>query len=316
MQQDKPELKIIDRSIARMKSHVIDGDKIDWAQWMKPSECARIIPAETLAEEVKRSMFVPQVQQGLVLPWAKTNSKVLLQSGKLAVWTGWSHHGKSLMLKQIMLHAIENSERVLIASMEEDVRDIFRDMAEMFCDGDPTPRGVDEFLKLISGKLWLYDQSGVVDANRMLAVIYYAAEKFKITQAVIDSLMMLAVSRDDYDAQSKFVGALKSCAKDTQATIHLVAHMRKREGVIGDSKPGSPHDIAGGHEIASKADYIFNVWRDKKPESTQCLLGVEKQRGRINFIGKFSLQYDPKKRKFVDTIVSQVETKGTYHDEF
>ena len=278
---------------------------IDWAQWLHPADKWRVIPAELMGEECKARMLLGgEYRSGLRLPWLNLDGKVLIRPGKLAVWTGWSHHGKSQMLKQLMLSAIGQGEKVLICSMEDDIEDVWRDLAIMYTGGsNPTPRALDEFIEFIAGNLWLYDQHGIVDENRMQALLRYASAELKTTQAVVDSLMMLRVNRDDYDAQSRFVGELKSVAKDTAQTIHLVAHMRKRDGKTGDDQPGHVHDIAGGHEIASKADYVFNVWRDKARKDLSfpsCLLGVEKQRGQINWLGRVGLDFLPGSRQFVD----------------
>ena len=295
---------LVDKAIERL-NQTLNGEAIDWKKWLKPSDVARIIPAESLAEQVKAQMLLGRErEEGLKLPWDKLDGKVLIKAGKVAIWTGWSHHGKSQMLKQLMLHAIGQGEKVLIASMEEEVKEVWQDLAIIFAGNDnPTVRIIDEFVSFITGNLWLYDQQGVVDANRMQAVLRYVGSELKTTQAVIDSLMMLGVDRDDYDAQSRFVGELKSIAKDTRQTIHLVAHMRKRDGKTGDEQPGHVHDIAGGHEIASKADYVFNVWRDKTrkdDKAPECVLSVEKQRGRINWLGRIGLNYHKQSTQFIE----------------
>lgn len=287
----------------QIRSHVIDGDSIDWRKYMEPADATRIVPAESLAEQGKaRLMLGAEQESGLSLPWPKVEGKVLIRPGKLCVWAGWTHHGKTQMVKQLMLHGIRNSERPLIASMEEEVVDVWTDMAMMACGTDkPGAKDLEKFLAFIRGNLWFYDQQGQINARKIQAVIRYAAENLKITQAVVDSLMMLAVDRDDYEAQARFVGELKATAKDTGVTVHLVAHMRKRDGKGGDEAPGTIQDIAGGHEIASKADYVFLPWRDKKPGANPaCILKVDKQRGRINWLGNVGLNFHQTSRQFVE----------------
>lgn len=298
-----------DRGVAVLDAYrqagVIDGDKIDWQRYLQPEDRDRVIPAESLAEQgARRIALGVEAEGGLTLPWAKTHGKVKIRAGKVAVWAGWTHHGKTQMAKQLMLHAIAQSEKPLIASMEEEPLDVWCDLASMACgEEDPSPRRVKSFVDFVRGNLWLYDQHGRVPARKMLAIIRYAAAELKITQAVVDSLMMLAVDRDDYDAQARFVGELKAVAKDTGVTIHLVAHMRKREGKQGDEMPGSIHDIAGGHEIASMVDYVFIPWRDKKPNPEHaCLLKVEKQRGRKSWIGTLGLNFHHTARQFVEDV--------------
>jgi len=287
------------------KTGVIDGAQIDWQRWLKPEDKSRIVPAEALAEKAKvRLMLGAEQEPGLTLPWEKTHGKVLMRPGKLAVWAGWTHHGKTQMVKQLMLHAVKNSERPLIASMEEEVVDVYTDMATMACaDPQPSPSQFSRFNSFVTGKLWLFDQQGQIDPQKMQAVIRYAASELKITQAVVDSLMLLAINRDDYEAQARFIGQLKATAKDTGVTVHLVAHMRKRDGKGGDESPGTIHDIAGGHEIASIADYVFLPWRDRKPNANPvCQLKVDKQRGRVNWLGTVNLNYHQRSRQFVEDV--------------
>jgi twinkle protein len=289
----------------RKSGGVIDASEIDWQKWMRPEDRARIVPAESLAAKAKeRLMIGAEAESGVRLPWEKTHGKVLIRPAKLAVWAGWTHHGKTQMVKQAMLSAIQQSERVLIASMEEEVVDVYCDLAVMgTTKPQPSPTEFDRFNKFVSEHLWLFDQQGQIHPDRMLAVIRYAASELKITQCVVDSLMLLAVNRDDYEAQAKFVGQLKAVAKDNGVTVHLVAHMRKRDGKGGDETPGTTHDIAGGHEISSIADYVFLPWRDKKPGAQPaCQLKVDKQRGRINWLGTVNLNYHATSRQFVEDV--------------
>ena len=291
----------------RKTGGVIDGDSIDWQRYLKPEDKTRIVPAESLAERAKREILLgADAEPGLTLPWPKTNGKVLLRTGKLSVWAGWSRHGKTQMLKQAMLHGIGQDEKVLFASMEEEVIEVWKDMARICCKREnPSPKTLDKFISFVTGGLWIYDQQGMVEPRKIQAVIRYAASELKITHVVIDSLMMLALDRDDYDAQARFVGELKTTAKDTGVHVHLVAHMRKRDGKSAEEGPGTIHDISGGHEIGSKADNVFIVWKDverKDPSKHEVILKVDKQRGRINWTGKFLFNCHHDSRQFVEDV--------------
>lgn len=298
--------EVLDMKRASRSLESIADEDIDFRAYAEREERARVIPAETLAVEGKRRMLLgSDAVVGLTLPWEKAAGKVRIARGKVVVWCGWSRHGKTNMAKQVMLHAIAEDERVCIASMEEEMRDVWEDMGYMACGGDkPTVREIDFWVQFQTGTLWFYDQQGMVSAAKIKTVIRYCTEVLHITQFVVDSLMMLEVNRDDYEAQSRFVGELKALAKDTKCTIHLVCHMRKRDGAKGEEQPGSMHDIAGGHEIGSKADYVFNVWRDmgrKNTDAPDCVLKVEKQRGRINWLGKFALNFHEGSRQYVES---------------
>lgn len=286
---------------------VVEGDSIPWEKYLKPSDKSRIIPAEALADEAKAAMLLGTASEpGLLLPWAKTHGHVLMRPGTLILWAGWSRHGKTRMLKQIMLHAIKNGEKPLIASMEENVKTVWKDMAKMAClSSDPAPREIDQFIQFVRGKLWLYDQQGMVEPQKLQALIRYAISELKVTQIMVDSLMMLAIARDDYAAQGRFLSELHTIAMNTGATIHLVTHMRKRDGKGGEDQPGSIHDILGGHELASVADSVFIVWRDierKDPSRPAVILKVDKQRGDIDWMGSIGLHFHAGARQFVEDV--------------
>lgn len=278
---------------------------LDLKQYLNREEMNRVVPAESLAEEGKRLMLVgAEHEGGLLLPWHKAQGKVLIKAGKLCIWTGWQHHGKSGMLKHVMVDAMKQSERVCIASMEEELRELWCDMGRLAVGADdPRAEEIDGWTEFCKSRLWFYDQQGRVKPETAIALIRYCAEELKITQVVIDSLMMVQIARDEYDKQAGFVADLKAVAKDTGTTVHLVAHMRKRDGKTGEENPGGAHDISGPHDLASMADYIFNVWRDKENKNAHgypALLKVEKQRGRVNWIGTLGLGFDAKSRQFTD----------------
>lgn len=308
-----------------LETNVIRADAIDWDEWLRPEDKARIIPAENFAEDCKRDLCLGTARnQGVTLPWPKLRDKVLIVPGKLALWTGWSHHGKSRMLKQFCNHAVTEKEKILICSMEEAPKDIWIDLCTMYTGTqDPSPSQIDKFVNHIRGHVWIYDQEGTVDPNRMVALCRYSSSMLNITQIIVDSLMMIDGRKDDYDKQVTFVRNLKSVAKDSEkSTIHLVAHMRKRDSKTssGPAKPGTDHDIAGGHELYSLADYVFSVFRDKTLNSVYpCLFEVMKQRGRTDWIGVAGLGYCKVSRNFIETtdpVKLEPEYKGTYHDEF
>lgn len=292
-------LAIVERAQAALV-----GD-IDLKKYMHPQERNRVIPAESLAEECRREILVGVAHEpGLLLPWEKSRQVVKITPGILVVWAGWSRHGKSQMLKQVMLHAMSEGERVCIASMEETIRFIWKEMGKVACGTrTPTPNDVDDWIAFQSGKLWFYDRQGQVDPGKIEAVIRYCATELGVTQFVVDSLMMMAIRRDDYDAQAAFATRLKALAEETSCTIHLVVHMRKRDGKTGEDTPGTMHDISGGHELSSAADTVFNVWRNINravPGNPDCVLTVEKQRGEVNWLGKLSLIYHETSRQYVE----------------
>lgn len=271
-------------------------------------EANRIIPATVVADQAEKLFFQGKENvPGLRLPWEELADKVRITLGTLAIWSGWAHHGKSQMLKQIMLSAIQQGGKVCIASMEEPVIGIYHDLLGIaLASPNRVAERAKEFRHFCDGKLWFYDQQDVVPAEKMRAVIRYCAVEKKITHFVIDSLMMINTKANDKFAdQVDFVRDLKILAKDTQITIHLVAHNKKPQGKGTDIDSGDIHMISGGFEIGAIADYVFSVWRNKKPipervkGDVDAKLTVEKQRGAHNWIGDFGLNFHHQSRQFV-----------------
>lgn len=298
MPPDKPTLSIVERA-----QQVRDGD-VDLKRYMHAQERNRVIPAESLAEQGKRSMLIgSEKEPGLFLPWEKTHDVVKIPPGILVLWAGWSRHGKSQILKQVMLHAMRVGEKVCVASMEETLLFVWKEMGKVACGTrEPSPRQIDAWTAFQTGRLWFYDRQGQVDPAKIKAVIRYCATELGITQFVVDSLMMMSIRRDDYDGQAAFATELKALAEETHCTIHLVVHMRKRDGKGGEESPGCMHDVSGGHEIASASDSVFIVWRNlnKSPGNPDCVLKVEKQRGEYNWYGSVSLNFHDGSRQYVE----------------
>jgi twinkle protein len=192
---------------------------------------------------------------------------------------------KSMVTGFVMLDLLQQGERGLVASFEMKPRKTLRRLAcQSIATQKPTAEYIDKFLDSVSGKLWLYDQQGEVEAERLYGVITYASEKLGITQFIVDSLMKVVKDEDDYNGQKRLVGKLQSIARDLNIHIHLVTHSRKRED---ESKRPGKQDNKGSGSIVDQTDNFVAVFKlpppkDLKPgetnkHATHCLY-FDKQR--------------------------------------
>lgn len=194
--------------------------------------------------------------------------KVGFRAGEVTIWTGISGHGKSNLLLQICMEAIANGQRAAIASMEMPGRKIAAQAVRLACPNsvkipDITQEIVTNTLDLMAGKLWIFNILGEVPLVKMFELMEYAAARHFIDHFVIDSLMKLDVSSEDYDAQRKALNKIVAFARHHDVHIHLVAHARKGED---EMKGPGKMDIKGSGDIANQADNIVSVWRNKKKE--------------------------------------------------
>ncbi len=275
---------------------------IDWDQYaLTDDDRARVVAPLTLVQRAHQVLNGHGEFEGAPLPFAKASGQVRLRKGKVSVWAGITHHGKTQMLKQVCLSLMQAGETVCTASLEELPEVTFADMAQQALGRDATDiEWLDVFGGWCAGKLWLYDQQGMVSSDRILNLMAYAAKAKGVTHFVIDSLMRLGVASDDYEAQRIFFNRVTAHAKLLNIHVHVVCHMRKQ----GDeSAVPNLFDVRGAAAITEQADNVFVVWRDKREgrasHEPAALLVVEKQRGRPNWLGRIKLWYDPTTGQFL-----------------
>ncbi len=268
------------------QTFTIVKDDHDWLLTLgKKQGTSRILPANSMQHLVEE--FRP-ASSGLTLPWAGTEGCVRFQPGKVSVWSGPSFNGKTAFLRQLMLHAIKQGEKVLFISLEEEPDEVWREFTCMAA-GVRAPNkhqrqwAVDYF----EDKLYVFDSTEMIEPTILMGIIRYAVEEFGFTQIVIDSLMRLQLRTDDYDGQREMGNMLGRLARMSRAHIHLVAHPRK---TANSREPMDMYDIRGAQDIIAQADIVTTLERKHDKAHTNELT-FWKQRGDINWIGKFELYY-------------------------
>ena len=142
-----------------------------------------------------------------------------------------------------------------------------------------------------AGKLWLYNQTRMMDTQRILALIAYAAKEKGCTHFILDSLMRTGLAQDDYEGQRVFVNQLTNYAMQLGVHIHLVHHIVK----VDETQIPGRDSIRGTGAITDQAHHVFVVWRDtndqKSFDAPDGLLVVAKNRGirPANWIGRVTM---------------------------
>lgn len=293
-------------------------DAVDFSAYENEfPEQANVIPAFAFSEVVIDYFNGRLGKQGLPLPWSKTHGKISLRPGEVSVWAGINGSGKSLLLNQIMLQAMSQGETACIASMEMKPHITMARMTRQASGSNiPTEEFIRAFHSWTDGKLWLYDQQGVVDAKRIIAVMRYCqaglqheGKKISVNHFVIDSLMKCGIGVDDYNRQKSFVDQLCAHARDFGVHVHLVAHERKGES---SRKMGDKFSVKGASEIIDQVDNAFIFWRNKDKEDEahkptpsidvmqepDCILRCDKQR-HGEWEGKILLWYHAASMQYV-----------------
>lgn len=243
-------------------------DDIDFTAYMSETEMKhRVLSSAVLAEKVVSYFWDEKQDRGATTPWAKIGSNIRFRGGEVTLWSGMNGHGKSLAIGQVLLGFLKQQQGSCIASLEMPPHiSLARMCRQFFGTNKPDPDHIRAFHETAGQHLWVYDQQGTVTAQRIFAVIRYAAEELKLQHFVLDSLMKCGIAEDDYNGQKKFVDQLCAEARDTGIHIHLVAHSRKGKDEL--SPPGKM-DVKGSGSITDQVDNVITWWRNKKKEQAE-----------------------------------------------
>jgi len=242
------------------------GDNIDLEAYMhEPDAKVKVRQASSYGDDLRDRMTRPEHENGLELPWRKANSLFRIRTNELTLWPGINGHGKSLLLNQIMLVAMAQGAKVLIASMEmKPAATLERMYKQVFCGHRYNDEMAADFMDWTDNRLWIYDHIGSVDWRTLLGVMRYCYIEKGIEQFVIDSLMRCGIADDDYTGQKNFVDALCTFRNDYPVHVHLVLHSKKLADEF--SAPGK-YDVKGSGTMTDLADNVATTWRNKKKEA-------------------------------------------------
>lgn len=293
--------------------NLLKDDVIDFSAYMAMTDHDhRIRPASAYIDEVENALFNPDAPKGAKLPFRKMADKLRFRDSEVTIWTGYNGHGKSLLLGQAVLGLVAQQQKTCIASMEMKPSATLVRMARQ---GEGTSSVSREFVRelydneLAGQYIWLYDQMGMVNPDKIAAVGAYAQEKRGCTHFVIDSLLKCGIAEDDYNGQKRFVDRLCTLARDTGLHIHLVCHSRKGKDELA---PPGKMDVRGAASITDQVDNVISVWRNRvkeaayesgdgyRPSDPDALMIVSKQR-HGDWEGTCQLWFDPSSQQFIES---------------
>lgn len=280
-------------------------DDIDFSQYMEETENHKVRPACDFLQETIEAFYPAPGSPVPPKPlWDKANGKIAFRPGEVSLWAGINGHGKSMMLSQVALDLLIQDQKILILSFEmKPARQMQRMSRQAYASDVPPVPFLKQFHHWTDGKLWMYDHTGAVNWQLVMAVCRYANEKFGITQFVIDSMMKCVKGDDDYNSQKDFVNELCGFAQARQVHVHMVHHVRKGESE--DKAPGK-FDIKGAGAITDQVDNVFTVWRNKRAEREQsgdptAMLKCDKQRNG-EWEGMLGFWFHPESMQYLEKI--------------
>lgn len=242
-----------------------DGPLAD-AKNLDPSE---LKSAREFEKEI-RECFWPSDEAALgdPLPF-KENFPFRFRPGEVTVWTGYSKHGKTVLLNFMLVHLSRYGRKSCLCSLEmKPQKNLSNIIRQGLAKNKPDDEKEFDFaLDWADRHFWIYDKVGSADPKEVLEVFAYAAKKYGISHFVIDSLMRLDIPEDEDARLKQLMNECADFAMKYDVHLHLVAHSKKPDA----NKPEesgwpSKHMVRGSVHVTNIAHNVVCVWRNKKKE--------------------------------------------------
>lgn len=204
--------------------------------------------------------------------------------GQVSVWTGKRGEGKSTLLGQILLEAVNQNRCVCAYSGEMAKEDFKLGLLQQAAGYLHVTRREDQRTERVyydvdqatqkainawwDKRLFLTDiqRKNAHDEDNILKIFEYANRRYGCDTFLVDNIMTTELKNEAqigfWRAQSLFTGRLIAFAKRVDVHVHLVAHPRKTDG----KKHIEADDVGGSGDITNRADNVFLVERVPEEE--------------------------------------------------
>ena len=238
---------------------------------------AEQIPVERLLDLKDIKEFDPSE-----IPAIKSNIPLInkyiggYMMGMVTIWTGTNGSGKSTIINQEVLAAIEGGYGTVLETSELPPW-LVRFWLELQAAGNKhlkfeydairgkeKPYVAKNIKKAIrewayNNRLKIYDSFDSLKTEKILESFRGAAKQYGIKNFVVDNLMTVnydASYHEKYNKQAQFVATMKEFAQKYDCHIHIVAHPRKPKGTVVTKE-----DVAGLYEITNVVDNVIAIHR-------------------------------------------------------
>ncbi len=228
----------------------------------KAIELDEIKSANSFKKDVMEHYEKDPSSTGYATPWdAELPWRV--RPGEMTVLSGFSGHGKSQALNQLMVSLITQGARIMDASLEVRPALTLYYMTRCALAKKHSSRPeVDACVEWLNDGLHFLDCIGTVNVDRLMSALEYSRKRYGTDVFIIDSLFKCGLSGEDYAGARDFADRLTTFCNNTGAHVILVAHSRKTQNGNEYAIP-TKSDVAGSSDITNAAFNVLIVWRNK-----------------------------------------------------
>lgn len=212
-----------------------------------------------------------QVYIGRKMPW-NLGDHFRIRNGELTVVSGYSGHGKTEWLNDLLLNlCVDGGERACIASLEVPIDKTLYSLwcQTAGCKDDFTVEGYlivglrQNAFDFLEQYFMFYDCVGVARIDDVIEVFSYAARRYGVRLFCLDSVMCLDIAEDDLDSVKKVMQKLAKFVIEFDCHLFVVAHAKKpNDKRREDKNPPTKYDVSGSKSITDLAHNVVIVWRN------------------------------------------------------
>ncbi|MBO5484288.1 MAG: AAA family ATPase [Lachnospiraceae bacterium] len=236
--------------------------------------------------------------------------------GQLIILTGKRGQGKSTVVNEICVSALQQGKKIFAYSGElPDWQ--YKSWIDFQIAGPGNiveqPNRDGELRRFITNsnqdriddwyrrKFYIFDNNVVDDdeLTDLITTMENSVMQYGIDLVVVDNLMTaldVDMDKDEYRCQSKFVKKLSRLAKRHDVVVILVAHPRKNSFTKDENDA-----VSGSGDITNAADVVMTFKRDEETENHN-YLSISKNRwfGKLTKKDGIDMWYDQKSRRLID----------------
>lgn len=200
---------------------------------------------------------------GLPWPWPKlTQATYGRRTGEIYGIGAGTGIGKSEFFKELVNQiVVKDNMPVGCAFLEEPAPQSAKRIAGKQAnkkfhipDADYMQSELEDALKKLDNKLWLYDHNGYKNWDSIKAFFKYLNKALGIHDFILDNLTaIVAAEENEYSALNRIMEEMASLAIELESTIYYASHLRKATG--------TPHEEGGGVQLVEfKGSGAMSNW--------------------------------------------------------
>lgn len=199
------------------------------------------------------------------IPLDPAGDLVRLYRGEWTIISGYTGTGKTTWLRQVVCHLLKAGKNVFVATLEASPEHYLIELAATAAGVEvPSDAQLQCFLDTYGAQIKLWGLIGVAEHKKILASVRDLATA-GLDYAIIDSLMMLDVDSDDFEAQRKFAALLSATVQTSNAHVMLVAHPKKP---IDPDRDPTVQDVAGSGHLGNLSYNVHFVRKGPEQPDT------------------------------------------------